>query len=292
MADFAHAIVYVLFVWWFSTGAILYLDGLNPRTFRWTILSATVIMAVSIAVLISTRSDPSLWGAYAAFTAAVLIWGWNEVLFLMGFVTGPWRQACPKGARGWQRLRFASLSLLHHEILIAASGLGIVALTWGAANQVGLWTFGVLWAMRLSTKLNIYLGVPNLSEEFLPNHLAYLASFFARRSMNLLFPVSVTVSTMMLVGLVWVAGSPSASAVDRTSLTLVATLLGLGLVEHWFLVLPIRVSSLWSWGLASHQPDPAKGSAIPLVLSPAAARREIGTPPQAQANPIATVATP
>ena len=50
--------------------------------------------------------------------------------------------------------------------------------------------------MRESAKLNLFLGVRNLSEEFLPAHLAYLQSYFRRRSMNMLFPFSVTVSTV------------------------------------------------------------------------------------------------
>ena len=48
------------------------------------------------------------------------------------------------------------------------------ALTRDGANQVGLWTFVILWAMRQSAKLNVFLGVRNLSEEFLPEHLRYL----------------------------------------------------------------------------------------------------------------------
>ena len=35
--------------------------------------------------------------------------------------------------------------------------------------------------------------------------------------------------------------------------TLLATLAVLGIVEHWFLVLPISINSLWGWGLASHK---------------------------------------
>ena len=38
----------------------------------------------------------------------------------------------------------------------------------------------------------MFLGVPNLTEEFLPEHLHYLKSFLSRKPMNLLFPVSVT----------------------------------------------------------------------------------------------------
>jgi putative photosynthetic complex assembly protein 2 len=109
--------------------------------------------------------------------------------------------------------------------------------------------------MRLSTKFNIFLGVPNLSEEMLPPHLTYLASFFRRRAMNLLFPVSVSVSSVALTSIIMRAAA-SDSAFERTSLALLATLLGLGLVEHWFLVLPIRSSGLWTWGLQPASTDP------------------------------------
>ena len=39
--------------------------------------------------------------------------------------------------------------------------------------------------------------MPNLTEEFLPEHLQYLKSFLARKPMNLLFPVSVTGGTIV-----------------------------------------------------------------------------------------------
>jgi putative photosynthetic complex assembly protein 2 len=287
--DFAQPIVYVVLIWWFSTGAILYLDGLHSRTFRWTVIGASGVMAVSVAAVLATRSDTTPFGAYAAFTASLMIWGWNEVLFLTGFVTGPVRQACPAGMRGWQHFRNASLSIIHHELLILASGICVAALTFGAQNQVAFWTFLVLWAMRLSTKLNIFLGVPNLSEEFLPDHLAYLASFFRRRPMNNIFPISVTVSTVTLVVLIMRTWSPTASDFERTGLTLVATLVGLGLVEHWFLVLPIRVSELWAWGFTSRQTEPAAKPGAPI---PTGARRDTSPPPASTTGTISPVAIP
>ena len=42
---------------------------------------------------------------------------------------------------------------------ILASGLMIVAITWGAPNQIGTQTFAVLWVMRISAKLNVFLSV-------------------------------------------------------------------------------------------------------------------------------------
>ena len=43
VADHGLPVLYALFVWWFSTGLILYLDGLPRRTFRWSMLGATVL---------------------------------------------------------------------------------------------------------------------------------------------------------------------------------------------------------------------------------------------------------
>jgi putative photosynthetic complex assembly protein 2 len=252
-------------------------------------MGATGVMLASIVTIVATRSDTTTFGAYAAFSAALMVWGWNEVLFLTGLVTGPFRQSCPPNARGWQHFRYASLSILHHEFLIVASGLTITALTYGAQNQVACWTFLVLWAMRLSTKLNIFLGVPNLSEEFLPEHLVYLASFFRRRAMNLLFPVSVTASTAVLVVLIVSTWNPAATDFERAGLALVATLVGLGLLEHWFLVLPIRIADLWAWGFTSRQADPAAKAG---AANPASGRRDSSIPPPSATGTISPAVTP
>ena len=66
---------------------------------------------------------------------------------------------------------------------------------WGGANQTGWWTYIVLWSMRLSAKLNLFLGVHNLSESFLPTHLRYLQTYFTRRACNWLMPFSVIAGT-------------------------------------------------------------------------------------------------
>jgi len=107
----------------------------------------------------------------------------------------------------------------------------------------------ILWAMRLSAKLNVFLGVPNLAEEFLPEHLHCLKSFLTKKPMNLLFPVSVTVSTLIAALLVQGALAAEAGAFQATGLTLLAVLLALAILEHWFLVLPLPDAALWSWAL-------------------------------------------
>ncbi len=41
MTTFGLPIVATLLLWWASTGAILYLDGLDRRTFSWSMAGAT-----------------------------------------------------------------------------------------------------------------------------------------------------------------------------------------------------------------------------------------------------------
>lgn len=247
------ASVFVIFLWWASTGLILYLDGLPTRTYRWSVLGATVLLCAGLALLIESRAATSAAGAYLAFTGAMIVWGWNELLFLTGFLTGPRRTPCPSDAAGWPRVRYAVESILYHEIALLLSALMIALVTAGGSNPLGLATFALLWVMRLSTKLNVFLGVPNLSEEFLPAHLKYLATYFARKPMNLLFPVSVTLATLGLLRLIDVAGAANASDYRNVAATLPAILLGLAILEHWFLVLPLQSGKLWTWGLASHK---------------------------------------
>ena len=50
--EFLAAIVFALFIWWFSTGLILYLDGLPRATFAWSMTGATIILAaVTLALM-------------------------------------------------------------------------------------------------------------------------------------------------------------------------------------------------------------------------------------------------
>jgi putative photosynthetic complex assembly protein 2 len=115
--------------------------------------------------------------------------------------------------------------------------------------------------MRISAKLNLFLGVRNTGEEFLPGHLHYLKSFFRRRRMNLLFPISVTAPTVLATLMVESALDPGTPPAAATGLLLVAALLGLAIVEHWMMVLPVRVSALWEWAMRTHRRE-RRGDAV------------------------------
>ena len=136
----------------------------------------------------------------------------------------------------------------------SASGVIVVALTWHQPNQIGMWTFMVLWWMHQSAKLNVFLGVRNLNEEFLPDHLQFLRSFLTKKSMNLLFPISITVSMVIQVKLVQAAFAPHASAFDAAGYCFLSTLMFLAILEHWLLMLPLPAAALWGWSLTSRKP--------------------------------------
>ena len=104
--------LFTLLIWWLSTGIILYLDSLPPRTFRWSMLGATAILIGALCGLAMSSVHHTVAAAYIAFTCAVLVWGWLEMAFLMGFITGPRPASAPRGAIGWSRFRYATLAIL------------------------------------------------------------------------------------------------------------------------------------------------------------------------------------
>jgi putative photosynthetic complex assembly protein 2 len=201
--------------------------------------------------LVASRNDPSSAAAYLAFFGALSLWGWHEVSYLFGFISGPRPEPCPPDASGWQRFVLGVKTCIYHELAVLATVAALAALTWNAQNRIGLYTFAILWLMRWSAKLNIFLGVRNLHEEFWPAHLDYLKSFVRRRSMNELFPVSVFFATLTLLFLSFSAVQAGDDVAQRTGMMLLATLLALALLEHWLLVVNVRDDVLWRPGMRS-----------------------------------------
>lgn len=248
MSDYAAPIFATLMLWWASTGVILYLDGLSRRTFVWSLIGATGLFLVALWGMSVTRAETSAASAYCAFSCGLMIWAWQLVTYYMGFITGPNHSPCPIHLTGWSRFVAAVGTSLYHELAIIVCAIFLVALTWGQPNQIGLWTFLILWWMHSSAKLNLFFGAPNLSAELLPAHLRYLVTYMRRRPMNLFFPVSVTVSTVATVLIAQKAVAATAPF-ELVGYTILATLMVLAVAEHWFLVAPLHANALWSWGV-------------------------------------------
>ena len=163
----------------------------------------------------------------------------------MGLVTGPNRQPCPE-VKGWARAWQAFRTIAHHEAALVLLGAAVILPSWDASNPVAYQTFLVLWAMRLSAKLNLFLGVKNFYERFLPPSLHYLLTYFSRRSFNLFFPISLGLSTLVAI-FFWEQAWLGESAYEVAASSLVASLLALAVLEHLLLVLPIHPERLWLW---------------------------------------------
>lgn len=268
MTSYLAPAAFALFVWWSSTGAIIYLDGLPQRTFKWSMAGATLVALASLYGIWLSTSDDSLGGAYLAFAGALGLWAWHEISFYMGYVTGPRRHACRHGCRGWRHFGHALMVSLWHELAILVSFAIVLWMSWDAHNQVALWTFVILWWMHESARINVFLGVRNLNEHFLPEHLAYLKSFLASRPMNLLFPFSVTISTVVCAYL-GLAAYQAADPFGQAAYAFMTAMMVLAILEHWFLVLPIPAEAMWNWSMKSRKPQERLSPAPGVKLGPA-----------------------
>jgi putative photosynthetic complex assembly protein 2 len=261
MHAYATPALYCLFVWWFSTGVIVFLNNLPERTFKWSLGLFTVVALVSLYRLAAGSHETSVAGAYAAFTYGVLVWGWHEMAFFMGVLTGPRKTAAPPGIGEWARFRMGVAACIDHELAILATAVVVLWATKGAPNQVGCWTFMALWGMRQSAKLNVFLGVLNLGEAFVPFHLRYLISFMTRRRMNWLMPFSLVGGALLVAILVHKASIPGVTAFQSAGYGCLITMLALAVLEHALLVLPLPFTALWGFWLRH-----ADASAPPTVV--------------------------
>jgi putative photosynthetic complex assembly protein 2 len=258
MASYIIPPIYAAFIWWFSTGAVLLLVGRSGPSELPRIVSAAGLLGASLWGLALTSDDTGVVGAYTAFTCTILLWGAQEIAFLAGWLTGPRPQPCPAGSKGAKRLGFALRAILWHELALLTCGAAVVALTWNGSNTVGLWTFATLWVLRQSAKINLFLGVPVTNDELMPEPVKFLKSYFNRKPVGAFFPISVTAATAVLVIMLQRLVEVAVTPFDVVSLTLVSTLFALGVVEHWFMLLPLPAITLWGWGLRSTFPPEDK----------------------------------
>ncbi|MBR0934159.1 putative photosynthetic complex assembly protein PuhE [Bradyrhizobium jicamae] len=262
MGVLAISVLYVLFVWWFSTGTVLLLVGLSSRYGRVLKAGTAVLFAASLVGVAASSQDTSAAGAYCAFTCAILLWGAVEMSLLAGWITGPRAEPCPPGCGALDRIWFAIQAIAYHELaLIVTAGLAF-AVTVNSPNQLGWWTFAALLLLRQSAKINLFLGVRILNDELLPAQVGFLKSYFARKPMNALFPGSVTLATAAMALLV-LAAINAETEFDALSSALLATLIALGALEHWFMMLPVPVVDLWRWSVRT-----TRGNADPTATEP------------------------
>ena len=250
------ALAVACFVWWFSTGAILFVvktaDNGSDQAHWNATLAGVPVLIVSLVGLYLTANDASIQGVYLAFLSAIGVWGWFELAFLCGVITGPIPKPCPPGVGGFERFLRGWGAVAYSELALA--GIAILLLFWtqDAANQFGLWTYLILLFARVSAKLNLYMGVPNINTDFLPNPVKHLASHFRSAKMNWLFPISVT-GLAFAIGC-WIERLVATSGEGASiGFALLAALTALALIEHWLMVLPLPDAKLWQWMLPQNK---------------------------------------
>ncbi|MEM9248632.1 MAG: putative photosynthetic complex assembly protein PuhE [Pseudomonadota bacterium] len=245
-----------LFAWWFATGAILAVvkraDAGGRRSHVWAVLLGLPVLVLGIGLFVDTLGRAEPGAVYAAFFSALMIWGWIEMAFLCGVITGPNRVMTPDGTPEGERFVRALGAVAHHEILLLAA-LGLMG--WaaaGAINPYGFWAFGLLFGARVSAKLNLFYGVPRINLEFLPDALSHLPSHFRVRRWNWLFPISV-MGLVATVALLFGALQSAQTPTNVIGFALLTAIAALALLEHLLMVIPLPDAKLWRWMLPEPQ---------------------------------------
>ncbi|MBX2856318.1 MAG: DUF3623 domain-containing protein [Rhodobacteraceae bacterium] len=263
----AEPVLFAAFLWWFGTGAIFAATRPKRRGYGLCFaLISLLALGAAAAALWSFKTETPM-GVYVGFAAAIMLWGWHEFAFLTGTITGPRTLPCPRACNEWTRFWCATATVIHHEIALLATVTALYAAAHGAANPMALHCFLLLWLMRLSAKLNLFLGVPNYVDEMLPAHLSHLRSYFRRGPVNPLFPISATLGAITVAALIWVAAASGTAPITATAAVLLASLAALGLLEHWFMVLPVRDAALWSWFAPTSTRDRPVGATAPPLAT-------------------------
>lgn len=257
-------VFYIIFLWWFTTGAVIVIYGRSEPVRRVAFLIFTLALGAAVWGLVATRNSLETLHVYLAVTCGVVIWGWQTASYYLGYVTGPRPTALPPGRRHtfWQRFWTALRSSLYHELLVVACVIVLTAVTWSAPNRWGLWMFLALWLMHASAKLNVFFGVRNFRIDYLPRHLHHLDGLLSRRPVSLLLLPAVTLAPSIALALTYRALAPDASPAQTTGGLLVGVMIMLGVLEHVLLVLPLPIM-LWGWGVRAlpndeTQQDPSR----------------------------------
>ena len=247
-----------LIIWWFSTGTLLmavkYAGREGPAARRRATWGGRPLVALGAYGAHWSATQTDVMGVYVAFLSALAIWGWIELAFLTGIITGPNTSALPPHTPEWERFIRAWGTLAYHEMLLLAALIALGLALWDAPNAFGFWTFAVLFFARVSAKLNLFFGVPRTHVEFLPGALSHLSSHFRVAGMNWLFPISVTALTFATA--CWLERLYAAPTMGEiTGFALLTALTALATLEHWVMVLPIPDERLWRWMLPAPQPE-------------------------------------
>ncbi len=243
----ATAVLFAIGLWWFGTGAILWLDRQPRSTYGWSLACGVAVAIAALAALIDSRDHASVLSALTAFAGALALWGGHELAFLTGLVTGPRRTSCPPDVRGFQRFVLAAQTLIYHELALALTAVLLVILDWGRVNAVGAWAFLILLVGRLSAKLNLFWGIPHFTAALFPEHLRYIATYVRTSPPSPFLAISVAAGASFAGAEACRALIPGASPFTATAAALLFSLSALATLEHLFMLIPSADAALWRW---------------------------------------------
>jgi len=239
--------IVTLAIWFLATGLIAWADTCARNTFRRSVAIGGIAGIVGLVTILFASSSVSAAAVYLSFVGALMVWGWHEIGFLTGAAAGPRREEQSLGARGMERFAEASATVIHHEIALALTALMLISLSWNAPNQIGAMVFVLMFGLRLSSKINLFVGVPNTTTEMMPEHLGYLKSYFGPNRLTLLLGVSIAGIVVLAVWFAQLAMVAPAGSPEMVGASLLTALCLLGSLEHLFLALPFRDGMLWGW---------------------------------------------
>ncbi|MEO1731342.1 MAG: putative photosynthetic complex assembly protein PuhE [Pseudomonadota bacterium] len=252
--------IVTVMIWFVATGLVAWADNRDRTTFPKSLMLGGIGGIAGLVVILFASQSVSILAVYASFIGALMVWGWHEIGFLTGAAAGPRREPASPGIRGMERFTEASATVIHHEVVLALTALLLISLSWNMPNQIGATVFVLLFGLRLSAKINMFVGVPNSTAEMLPPHLAYLKTYFGRNRMTILLAVSIAAITAIALWFGSLALLAPLGSAEMVGATLLTTLCLLGGLEHLFLALPFRDGMLWGWAFKRGS-DP-KGQAI------------------------------
>jgi putative photosynthetic complex assembly protein 2 len=234
-------------IWFVATGLIAWADNRDRASFSRSLIVGSMAGIAGLLLILVASLSTQVWAVYLSFVGALMVWGWHELSFLTGASAGPRRGFADPGVTGLARFRQAAATVMHHEVALAITALLLISLSWDVPNQIGATVFVLMFAMRLISKINLFVGVPNSTSEMLPEQLSYLKSYFGPARMTLLLVLSIAGIAGLTAYFAALALAAPVGSAEIVGASLLTTLSLLGVLEHLFLALPFRDGMLWGW---------------------------------------------
>ena len=228
------------------TGLALMSVHQSPRSKQLIFCFSSVAALVALLAVEVNAAAHTPLATITGFAMALIIWAWLELSYLMGYITGPVKQPALPAMGFSERFTHALGTTVYHELMVVAVVGLVCVLGAGLPNPTIQNTLAVLWLMRWSTKLNLFLGVKHFNSQWLPDNMRYITTYL-KAGKNSWFAVFSTIVAAGCTYLLFFMGQSATDPAAALSLFLIAWLAGLAVLEHVFLMMPMGETALWRW---------------------------------------------